>query len=78
MNPQEIRHRKQEKWFRMLFVAMCLALGVLYYQTFFVAGAEAPEKAAACDQAQAICVLGPDPVRTVNTLVPGLCCGNRK
>lgn len=78
MNPQEIRHRKQEKWFRMLFLVMCLALGVLYYQTFFVAGAEASEKTTVCNEAQTICVLGPDQVRTMNTLVPGLCCRNRK
>ncbi|HEY1007934.1 MAG TPA: hypothetical protein VGD92_12165 [Sphingobacteriaceae bacterium] len=62
----------------MLFLVMCLALGVLYYQTFFVAGAEASEKTTVCNEAQTICVLGPDQVRTMNTLVPGLCCRNRK
>lgn len=79
MNSQENLYRKQEKLFRLLFVAMCLALGVLYYQTFLVTGATAADRTADCKTAvSAVCTLGSGQGKNVDNLVPALCCQNRR
>lgn len=78
MNSEENLYRKQEKLFKILFVALCLTLGVLYYQTFFTTGASASRKKADCNRPATACVLAPGQGRTVDNLVPALCCQNRK
>ena len=79
MNSRENGYRKQEKLFKMLFVAMCLALGVLYYQTFFTPAPPAAKRTADCNTAgPALCALSPGQGKTVDNLVPALCCQNRK
>ncbi len=78
MNSKENLYRKQEKLFKVMFLALCLTLGVFYYQTFFKSEASLSTKKADCNSPATVCMLTPGQGRTVDKLVPALCCQNRK
>lgn len=81
---QEEAHQKQEKVFKILFLAMVMALGFVFYNAFFSESSAAGQNTAALsnkpleESVAPMCVLNKEQKKTVDSMVPALCCRNRK
>lgn len=81
INPDKTYY-KQEKAFRVLFLVLMIALGVVFYNAFFSGSSAASPSALLPAPAKLlqgpVCVLNKQQKITVDSLVPSLCCLNQK
>ena len=82
INPDKTYY-KQEKVFRMLFVVLIIALGIVFYNAFLSrSSTAAPSSALLPASAKLlggpVCVLNKQQKSTVDNLMPSLCCMNPK
>lgn len=83
MNNPDKTYIKQEKVFRILFLVLIFALGVVFYNAYFSkSSAATPSSALLPAPAKLldgpVCVLNKQQKITVDSLVPSLCCLNPK
>lgn len=83
MNSQEKSYYKQEKVLRMLFLVLIFALGTVFYNTYFSKESEKATNSALLPATTRllegpVCVLNKQQKITVDSLMPSLCCLNRK